>query len=147
MMTPFARLATTVTLSLGLALSPISATPAKANGNNDAWVAALLGLAIVGAIIDDNRGDRYRGRDLYRPDRPSRKALPARCLQRFETRDGTRRYFGARCLDRNYRFASRLPARCETQIRIRNRHGDRVRREVFNPRCLRREGYWVAGRR
>ena len=146
MMTPFARLATTVTLSLGIALSPISAAPASAKDNTDAWVAALLGLAIVGAIIDD-KNDRRRDRDVHRPDRPSRKALPGRCLKRFETRDGTKRFWGARCLERHYDRAHRLPARCEVTIKTRNRHGDRVRRDVFKPRCLRREGYTVAGRR
>ncbi|WP_421702170.1 hypothetical protein [Aliiroseovarius sp.] len=146
MMTPFARLATALTLSLGIVLSPISTAPARANDNTDAWVAALLGLAIVGAIIDD-KNDRRRDRDVHRPDRWDRKALPGRCLKRFETRDGTKRFWGARCLERHYARAHRLPARCEVTIKTRNRHGDRVRRDVFKPRCLRREGYTVAGRR
>jgi uncharacterized membrane protein YccC len=146
MMTPFARLATTLTLSLGLVLSPISTAPASAKDNTDAWVAALLGLAIVGAIIDD-KNDRRRDRDVHRPDRVDHKALPARCLRQFETRDGLKRFWGARCLERHYPRAHRLPARCEVTIKTRNRHGDRVRRDVFKPRCLRREGYTVAGRR
>ena len=144
MMTPFARLATTLTLSLGIALSPISTAPARADDNLEAWIAALMGVAILGAIVDDRRDDR---RDVVRPDRPHRKALPSRCLKRFDTRDGAKRYWGARCLERHYPRAHRLPARCEVTIKTRNRHGDRVRRDVFKPRCLRREGYTVAGRR
>lgn len=148
MMTPFARLATAVTLSLGIVLSPISATPARAKDNTDAWLAALLGLAIVGTILDDKNDRRYdRDRELRRPEHFDRKALPGRCLKRFETRDGARRYWGARCLERHYPRAHRLPARCELTIKTRNRHGDRVRRDVFKPRCLRREGYTIAGRR
>ena len=144
MMTPFARLATTLTLSLGIALSPITAAPARADSDADKLLAILLGLAVVGTIIDDRRDRRVV---VDRPHRPNRKALPARCLKRFETRDGTKRFWGARCLERHYPRAHRLPARCEVTIKTRNHHGDRVRRDVFKPHCLRREGYTVAGRR
>ena len=70
-----------------------------------------------------------------------KRALPQACLRVVETGRGDRLAYGARCLDRNYRFASRLPDRCETAVRT-----NRGVRTVFGARCLRREGWSVARR-
>ena len=77
MMTPFARLATTLTLSLGIALSPITAAPARADSDADKILAILLGLAVVGTIIDDRRDRRVV---VDRPHRPRTGQGPARPL-------------------------------------------------------------------
>ena len=167
MMTPFARLATTLTLSLGIALSPISAAPAKADERTDALVATILGLAVVGAIIDDNRRDARRDRrldrDIRRDDRRDdwrddrrgdrrrdgvhrSKILPGQCLRYFRTVRGGRDYMGGACLQRNYDHANRLPHRCSMSIMTYNRRGDLVRRTVYRQGCLSRAGYVIAGR-
>ncbi len=142
MMTPFARLATTLTLSLGLALSPFSAAPAKADDKTAAIVATLLGLAVVGVLIDKHNDDR---RD--RPDRVDRsKFLPGKCLRYFRTAEGGRKYMGGTCLLRNYAHADSLPRRCQTNIQTYNRRGQPVWRTVYRQGCLINAGYRIAGR-
>ncbi|MCI2400163.1 hypothetical protein [Aliiroseovarius subalbicans] len=139
-----------LTLAASIALTPMAAAPARADNNdNAAAIAALLGLIIVGTAVSNSNNDvvyeRRSSRERIAPRRT--RALPEQCLKRFETRRGTKRYFGSRCLERNFRFANRLPERCEIRIKTRNRAGDRVRRDVYTPACLRREGYFIAGRR
>lgn len=153
MMTPFARLATTLTLTLGIALSPISAAPAKAGDRDaEAIIATILGLAVVGAIIDDNRRDRRLERDVrrddWRDDRRPRfsKDLPGRCERYFSTSSGGRTYMGGRCLERRYSHADRLPSRCALKIRTHNRDGRLVQRTVYRQGCLRGHGFTIAGR-
>lgn len=70
-----------------------------------------------------------------------KQALPEQCLLRVETERGTRLAYGARCLDRTYRFADKLPQSCETVVRTR-----RGLRTVYGARCLERDGWRVARR-
>jgi len=142
--TPYARFAVTMALVLGIALSPITAAPARADAQSDRALAIILGLVATGLILDKHNDRRTTRRT---PPQPVRKELPARCFKRYETRDGAKKFFGARCLEKHYRQARHLPQRCEVTIKSRNRHGERVRRDVYSPRCLRREGYAIAGRR
>lgn len=69
------------------------------------------------------------------------QALPEQCLVRVETGRGDRLAYGARCLDRRYKFANKLPRSCETVVRT-----PRGFREVYGARCLARDGWRVAGR-
>lgn len=69
------------------------------------------------------------------------QALPEQCLLTVETGRGDRLAYGARCLDRRYRFADKLPQACETVVRT-----PRGFREVYGARCLARDGWRVAGR-
>jgi len=136
-----------------------SVAPAQADGLDREDVGRLvLGLLVIGAVgaaIDNNRRDETRNdaipvqrgswADLDRP-RPRHeerrnerhRMLPARCLQTVDTRFGPLRLFGDSCLERNYRFARDLPARCEVRI-----FSDRGPRDGYDPLCLREQGYGI----
>ena len=73
-------------------------------------------------------------RDTHR--RADRKLLPGQCLRSFDTRRGTVVMFGKRCLENNYRFASRLPQFCAQRVKTRN-----GKRRGYDARCLRQDGY------
>ncbi|MFK7871177.1 MAG: hypothetical protein AB8B58_18300 [Roseobacter sp.] len=74
-----------------------------------------------------------------RAKRSVRQLLPGGCLRSTATREGRVRYFGQRCLQRNYSFAHQLPQACA--VRVRGQEG--VRRG-FEARCLRSKGYQLA---
>lgn len=67
--------------------------------------------------------------------------LPESCLRWVDTGRGDRLAYESRCLDRRYKFASKLPEQCETAVRT-----SRGFREVYGARCLRRDG-WIVARR
>lgn len=155
------RLAITAFLSVGIAMSPISATPARA-GNDDLAraLAALALLGIAGAATAGDRDSRVtigrqrhssvqQYRPLLRKYRPSARhrrahavrALPARCLRHVRTRRGVWPVFGARCLSRTNVATARLPRRCIERIRFRGRD-----HAVFDARCLSHSGWAVARR-
>lgn len=141
---------TAITLSLSLAFTSVTATPAHAELSDDEAV-GIIALLLFGAAIaasnntNDDRADTVRDRG-HRPERrgdASWREIPAQCLTTVTTRRGDQvRMFGRRCLNNNYRFVNRLPERCEISVRGRNnmRHG-------YVPRCLRNEGFWMEGRR
>ncbi|MDJ1017696.1 MAG: hypothetical protein QNJ35_14405, partial [Paracoccaceae bacterium] len=58
-----------------------------------------------------------------------------------ETRRGDRLAYGQRCVNRNYRYASRLPNQCKVTVNTR-----RGTRAVYGARCLNRDGWRVASR-
>ena len=144
-------------------------------------LAALLGIAVIGAIINDN-DDHVGQQHVYQPrvyhprprnhprvhqprprnhprvhqprpryqphvqprpvpDRVNTRLLPGQCLRSYQTRRGTYRGFGQRCLRNNYRYAHQLPNRCLLSLRTRN--GDR---NTYEARCLRNAGYRLARR-
>ncbi|WP_390911466.1 hypothetical protein [Pseudosulfitobacter sp. SM2401] len=142
-------------------ITGFAAAPAYA-GNDDAKraLAALLGVAIIGAVIHDARKDeksrvhrpqvqphkrpkankRPHVQPRPLPKRVNKKLLPGQCMRTIENRRGNRvRAFGLRCLEKNYRFVNRLPNHCFRSDRTRKgvRHG-------FGARCLRAEGYRLA---
>ncbi len=141
-----------------LTLTSLTATPAFAGPNNqnnnddiNGLIAALLGLAVVGAVIsnNDDRDDRS-----VQPRRPKRGGqvwddhhmhpkfqLPRKCLRKFKTQHGKQKYWGKRCLKRNYDFARSLPRSCRDTIVARNNQGVYVARKVYHPRCLKQAGY------
>lgn len=150
----FIRPLIALSLAAGIALTPVSAAPAKA-GNDElaAFIAALTAMVVIGAVIEDGR-DRDRGRDrtVRRWDRD--KVLPESCLKSYRARDGVKAYFSKRCLKRSFRHFQRLPDRCEKTVRVRTRDRDRgwerdgqtrrfKRVNVYKPRCLRRAGYHI----
>lgn len=73
------------------------------------------------------------------PQRANRKLLPQECFRSFETRRGQVRMFGARCLQRNYKFVNRLPQSCE--YIFNTKRGDR---RGYEARCLRKNGFRLA---
>ena len=145
-----------------LSLTLATTTPLHAQGMNREDVGKLLiglaAVAVIGAAIEENRD---RGRDQsttvhdrpqwnginrnnnwsdlnhnHRTSRDARRVLPSACLRNVETRFGTQRMFGKRCLERNYRHASRLPERCA--VRLYSSNGPR---QGFDPHCLREQGF------
>ena len=142
-------------------ITGFAAAPAHANQEDvGRALAALLGVAIVGAVIHENKKNRKQRAHVQPaprhnvhkpvqkqrhvkprplPRRVSEHLLPGRCLRSFETRRGTARIFGERCLERHYSFTHRLPQHCERRIRT-----DRGPRFGFGARCLRKQGYKLA---
>lgn len=143
-----------------LSLTLATAMPTYAQGMNREDVGKLLiglaAVAVIGAAIEENR-DRPRSTPVHdtnqwsginrnndwsglnrqhRHSRDARRALPHACLRTVETRFGTQRMFGRRCLERNYRHASRLPERCS--VRLYTSDGPR---NGFDPLCLREQGF------
>ena len=85
-----------------------------------------------------DNGHRGRDRDWHRGPRP----LPAACLMRgYDRNKGRTHVLGARCVERNYSQARRLPNHCRVQMRTEK--GVRV---VYDTGCLRRQGFEVARR-
>ncbi|MEL6380822.1 MAG: hypothetical protein AAFQ29_13780, partial [Pseudomonadota bacterium] len=132
--------------ALAIVVTGFSAAPARA-GDDDAAaaIAALLGLAVIGAVIADKRKDK-KERVVVHPKRPkplprrvSRKLLPQHCLRSFHTDRGQRRIFGQRCLHRNYAFVNSLPRQCHREF-----YTDRGWRQGYGARCLNRHGYQLA---
>jgi hypothetical protein len=92
-----------------------------------------------GRIVDGTL--RHRDQPGVRANRGyKRYALPDQCLRILDTARGDRRVYGNRCLQRNYKFANKLPRDCA--IRVRTDRGERV---VYGSRCLSRDGWSVAG--
>jgi len=148
-----------------LSLTLAAAAPAHANGLDRENVGKLLlGLATVAAIgiaIENNREDdrrtttvtpaqrvndrTYNWADLNRPRQRGhdrRADLPRDCLRDVETRFGTQRLLGRRCLQRNYAQFDRLPNRCAVRV-----FSDNGPRNGFDARCLREQGYRINRRR
>ena len=145
-----------------LSLTFASVSPAQADGLDREDVGKLLfglvAIAAVSAAIENNRQDDDRPAatqahtprngswaDLNRPQhRPDNRlserhlTLPAQCVQTVDTRFGPLRMVGERCLERNYRFAADLPARCEVRV-----YSDRGPRSGYDPLCLREQGYRI----
>lgn len=155
-----------------IALTAIGAVPAAAeNFKAERALAAILGLAVVGAIVHENRKDKkhkpaqvhvtpkqkghghlghkhvgqgynppvYHPAPRPMPNRVNRKLLPQQCLRSMQSRDGRVRYFGQRCLNRNFEFAHRLPQVCNYTFRTH-----KGTRRGYEARCLRDWGYRLA---
>jgi hypothetical protein len=163
----YRRFIATITAA-AIAITAIGALPAAADERDTARaLAAILGLAVVGKIIHDNRKDdrvqRHQPAPVYRqkqhkqqvynppryqnqhvqprplPQRVDRKLLPGQCLRSFDTRGGKVRMFGRKCLNNNYQYTRRLPQQC-LQV-FRTNRGDR---QGYEARCLRQNGYSLA---
>lgn len=143
-------------------ITGFAAAPARANQEDvGRALAALLGVAIIGAVIHDSKKDKKAQARVHKqprqqvhtpvkkkskvkarplPRRVSEHLLPGRCLRSFKTRRGDMtRMFGRQCLNQSYGFTNRLPQHCER--RVRTNRGMRV---GFGVRCLRNQGYKLA---
>jgi len=151
------RLVNTVAAA-ALALTALGAVPAHADRDRNARIAAtVLGLAVVGAIIHQNKRDKrqqpvsqpkpravIQNRNHFQPhlqprplpQRVTRNVLPQNCLRSYRTRQGQGQMLDRRCLEQNYRAANRLPQNCAIQVRT-----DRGLRNGYDARCLQRNGY------
>lgn len=140
-----------VVASLSIGLSGFSASAAHAGSRDtERALAAIAGLAVIGAIIaSERKKERRRAKARHQnhveprplPRRINRKLLPQQCLRSFGEGDQRIRLFGARCMDRHYAYVDELPLRCERRVRT-----DRGIRQGYAVRCLKRQGYQMARR-
>lgn len=167
-------------VAASIAVTGFGAAPARADDDDvRRALAAILGLAVVGAIIHESKKDdhvvtRHKPRTVYNPPRPrhahpkprprhaapaprhiqpkplprhirphhtNKLVLPAKCFRSYDTRRGTYRGFGKRCLNQSYRFVSSLPQRCLFTFRTA-----KGRANGYEARCLRNAGYRLARR-
>ncbi len=124
---------------------------AEASENRDVErvIATILGIAVLGAILNDDdpqpqashdhRPPRVQPRPL--PRRVSRAILPGECLRRFNTDRGPWKIYTQRCMKRNFDQVQNLPRACERVIRT-----DRGRRVGWGAKCLHERGYRVSRR-
>ncbi|GFE49211.1 hypothetical protein So717_09640 [Roseobacter cerasinus] len=144
-------------IAAALAVTAIGSAPARADDDALKALAAIAGIAIIGKVIHDRNKRKSEQHTVTRkssshsngrvydlkprplPQRANRRLLPGNCLRSVDTWDGRVRYFGKRCLERNYRHVDRLPQRCA----VRFRGEDRSRRG-YEARCLNRAGYKLA---
>ena len=155
--------------AIAIAITGFSAAPARA-GNDDlgAALAVILGLAVVGTVINKRNDDKKARRQVHThtpqpkpkaaprhvqphhghiqprplPRHVNRKLLPQRCLFNLETVKGRSiQGFGQRCLKRNYQFTHALPQQCGRRVLTRNGTG-----YAYGARCLTNQGYQLARR-
>ncbi|MEP1522374.1 hypothetical protein [Ascidiaceihabitans sp.] len=152
---PFHKKFISTVAAVSIALTAFSAAPARAGDDDVAKVlGALVGLAVLGAIINDKRHDaeaqhqpRPRVHNPRRPytnpaprPLPRRFVLPNRCLRTVPLRNGKRiNAFGQGCLNNHYRHVNSLPRHCARADRSKNRviHS-------YGARCLQKAGYKLA---
>jgi hypothetical protein len=149
-MNRIARSFTAATLALGLAIGGVtaSATPARAN-NNDQVVAIIGGLialyAIGQAIQNNNRnatpprqsGHRPpQGHQPHQPHRPQALIAPARCFIEGQDRNGYYRGYVRRCMQNNVARPALLPDQCLRRVETYN--GPRM---IYAGRCLAQNGW------
>lgn len=139
-------------VAAAITVTGISAAPARAADQDD--VAKLLfGAAAIymisRAVKDDHSrvsSTSPRRPELVRPRPLPWRAhrfdpIPAQCLKHHETRKGTVRMIGQRCLQKRYRHVSYLPQKCHFKVRTYN-----GKRAGYKPGCLRKKGFVLAHR-
>ena len=159
---------TATIMAAALVFSQGAGAPAKAADAEDI-LGVLLGIGAIYAIgraIEQNRAEanapvtrrvvpeRIEPRAVHKSVRPAPRrdgrtpwtgrdrSLPAECLYRFDTRNGPLVGFGKRCLENTIRYTGRLPDDCAIRTRVGGRD-----RTIYSARCLRIEGWQVAGSR
>lgn len=165
------RYFTAAVLSAALAISGLSAAPARADASSDRAAKLILGaIALYGVArsIDNNgnrsvtvqrygydQNNRYRqnnrydqhsrDRDRYerehRYDHGRRNVLPSQCLTVDRMHRGARNVIAQRCLSR-FGYRTRLPRGCSVDFRDRN-----GRDEAYDAACLLRNGYVIGSLR
>lgn len=150
-----ARVLLAATLTASLALSPLTAAPARADSNGGAIAAAgLIALLMAGIAASNSQAqtaprDRWSETDndwrrIPTPQPPrerheSRKELPNECRVTARRGPSSEAYYDKSCLMQELRGARFLPDRCEEDLRVRGAHG---RQEVYAESCLARYGYF-----
>jgi hypothetical protein len=127
-------------LAASIAITSFTVAPARAASDDDVakFLFGIATLAIIGKAISNN--DRDRDHDVVvRPQPNNRKVLPRRCLTRAETAVGNKRVMRAKCLNRHYARAERLPQSCRLPYWT-----NKGRKPGYLMRCLRDRGYRVA---
>ncbi len=159
-----------IILAAAIAVTGMSAAPARADNDAAKVIAGVAALAIIGAAIAEERKDRRRKaaarNQVYKNDHnynyghrgnrryddghrysskrfDGRKSLPVGCRRDGFTRQGEVYGYGRRCLLNNYSQFNALPHDCAVRARGHN-GGQRV---IYSGRCLRNYGYVTPGYR
>ncbi len=145
--------------ALAIAITGFSAAPARAGDDDVAKaLAVILGLAVVGAAINNRNDDKKARQHVYVPPRAKpnrghvaphhqprhvdRKLLPQQCLFNLRTDGGhSIQGFGHRCLSRNYQYTNSLPRECTRRVQTRHGYG-----YAYGARCMTQRGYQLARR-
>ena len=147
-MKPLRTLITPVVMA-ALAVTSFTAAPARAS--NDDLAKLLIGLGAIAIIANSADGSKKSSAVTYstrsnrvvtlpedrKPRYKKRYALPKDCLRTYSARNGDRKLYSGRCLDRlPYRLA-KLPDACA--YTVMGRKG--VRGKAYGPRCMSRNGF------
>ncbi len=140
------RTAIASTLAVSMALTPMTAKPARADDAANAIAAItlfslLLGGMAIAANKDRDRGRDHGGWDDHRGNRA--KVLPAQCAMVVLQGHNRSTYYRANCLRNNFSNWRQLPDQCFERLNVR---GERDLR-AYKGRCLERFGYREAGGR
>jgi len=131
-------------LATAMAVTGISALPARADPDTNRLIAGIAALALIGVAIQKSRKrDVAVANPIPRPrpqhTRVSRFDLPGQCLRNRSVNGRPRSLFGPGCLRKNYAFNEALPDICRFTYWTENR-----KRAGYDPRCLRERGYRFA---
>jgi hypothetical protein len=132
--------------ALAIAITGISAAPARAGDNEvAAAIAVLLGLAVVGTVINKRNDDKKTRQHAYtpRPHVTPNHVAPRdnHIAPRPLPREVNRKLLPQRCLNRHYQFSDSLPQQCGRRV-----WSDRGAGYGFAARCLNKHGYQLARR-
>lgn len=134
----FTRTALATTLAASLALTPMTAQPARADDAANAIAAATFFTLLLGGMAAAASRDRDRDHGDWGGHRGNRaKVLPSECAMVVLKGQKRARYYRAGCLRNNFRGWRKLPDRCFKRLDVRN--GRDIR--AYNGRCLVRHGY------
>lgn len=128
----------TAATASALVLSPVTSQPAQSAELSD-LLAPLIGLAILGAVINEAADDDdtpVTQTVNHRSNLAKRRVLPGQCLRVLETRRADRIVFPERCLNRRGIRNAQLPNRCEREVNTRN-----GRIDVYGARCMADAGW------
>jgi hypothetical protein len=142
-------------LATAIAVTGLSAIPARADPDAGRVLAGLAALALIAAAVKSSRKDPVVSQNPTRPAYPTRPAhpirqtpprinrfdLPDQCLRRKSVNGRQRTLFTDRCLKNNYAFNGTLPNNCRLAY-----WDGRHTRTGYKPRCLRENGYRFARR-
>lgn len=139
-----------------VALTSLSAVPAAADNKNlERFVIGAGTILLLSELnkntrnvnnhhkVEDASHRRHKGKNGWGKHRLA--PIPGYCLTSVRQGRHTIRMFGSRCLWNNYRHARLLPQHCKVHVNTW-RHGRKVHRVGYSPKCLRRSGFQVAGR-
>jgi hypothetical protein len=129
-------------LAGAIALSPIGAAPARADGDLGKVVAGIALLAIIGTALQD-RADAAPApvhhphpAPGYGPGYGYTPPLPAQCKETIREHGRDVTIYGKACLKQHMRRAEWLPGQCERKVEIFGNP-----RSVYGAQCLRRLGW------
>jgi hypothetical protein len=138
------RTAIASTLAASLALTPMTAQPARADDAANAIAAATFFTLLLGGIAIASSQDRNRrgGRDDGGHHGNRAKVLPSECALVVLKGHNRSTYYRAGCLRNSFANWRQLPDQCFERLDVRGSRDIRA----YKGRCLERFGYREEGR-